>query len=92
MFYQIDEKHRTKGIVPIAPRQFKSTRIVNNKSSCLCMNCNDTYLTLFQVKNYVDLIKNSLPCDEKDTANISKYEYELTIQTSHDCVCLIALI
>ena len=47
------------------------------------MNCNDPYSNLFQVTNYVDFAENVLPCNQNDTANVSKYQYELDYDEEH---------
>ncbi|CAF1571888.1 unnamed protein product [Adineta steineri] len=63
---QQNEKQMNKGFVPLARGRSQSTRLNHEKSQCLCMNCNNSYSTLFQTINNVDLIKNVLPCDEND--------------------------
>ncbi|CAF4354363.1 unnamed protein product, partial [Adineta steineri] len=80
---QQNEKQMKKGFVPLARGRSQSTRLNHEKSQCLCMNCNNSYSTLFQTINNVDLIKNVLPCDENDITNISKYEYELSYDEEH---------
>ncbi len=47
------------------------------------MNDNDSYSTIFQVTNYVDSVKDLLPCDENDMTALSKYEYELSYDEEH---------
>jgi hypothetical protein len=35
------------------------------------MNDNESYSTLFEIANYVDSIKNLLPCDDNDMTKLS---------------------
>jgi hypothetical protein len=79
-FYQIDENRLNKKFVPIARRRLTTD---NKKSPCLCMNCSDPYSSIIQARNNVDFIKYVLPCDENDTGNVSKYEYELKYDEEH---------
>ncbi|CAF3639781.1 unnamed protein product [Rotaria sordida] len=82
-FYQLDGNHMDKSFVPIARWRPKSTKNDSKKSECLWINSIDPYLTLFEATNYVDSVKNVLPCNEDDAANFSKYEYELNYDEEH---------
>ncbi|CAF2928639.1 unnamed protein product [Rotaria sp. Silwood2] len=81
--YPLDGNHLDKGFVPIARWRPKSTKHDNKKPECLWINPIDSYSTLFEATNYVDSVKNVLPCNEDETANFSKYEYELNYNEEH---------
>lgn len=83
-FHHANENLVDKSFLPIARSRNKSS---NEKSKCLWINSDDIYVDAFEAMNYIDSVKNVMPCTDNDEKNLSRYEFELNYDEEHFFRC-----